>query len=171
MNEQNCRARRQGQHRWVTRRGPRRRSHACPWLIRRFVDRVRCVLFVAAFGSRGRRRAFKVETFDIENVFWSHGRACTRRHDRGVGLSTRLMMRLATMVRRRRTGRLDQSPEAPDAGGIARLVRMYDGRSRTARCRHAAVRRIYRWCRGIGETHNWPDTRQSVMDLSARTRG
>jgi hypothetical protein len=129
----------------VTRARPKIDRIACPWLIRRFIDPNAVFLFVAPAEVIAVGERFNAAPFDIENVFWSHrGELCT--FDVMIeefGLATPPLLRLATMVRAADTGRLDLSPEAPGllAASLG-LSRMYRRRSRTARGRHAAVRRV-----------------------------
>jgi hypothetical protein len=54
---------------WVTRARPKIDRIACPWLIRRFVDRHAVFLFVAAQEVLGVAERFGAIPFDIENVF------------------------------------------------------------------------------------------------------
>jgi hypothetical protein len=62
----------------VTRSRPKIDRIACPWLIRRFVDRNAIFLFVIASEVMGVAERFNATPFDIEGVFWSHrGETCT----------------------------------------------------------------------------------------------
>ena len=136
----------QGRTVWVTRARPKIDRIACPWLIRRFVDPNAVFLFVAPSEVVAVGERFNATPFDIENVFWSHrGELCT--FDVMIeefGLATPPLLRLATMVRARRYRRGSiSSPEAPGllAASLG-LSRMYRRRSRAARGRHAALRRL-----------------------------
>ena len=57
---------------WVTRHRPKIDRIACPWLIRRFVDRRALFLFVSPSEVLDVADRFGAAPFDIENVFWSH---------------------------------------------------------------------------------------------------
>ncbi|MEZ5825672.1 MAG: chromate resistance protein [Geminicoccaceae bacterium] len=57
---------------WVTRHRPKIDRVACPWLIRRFVDRNARFLFVAPGEVLGVAERFGATPFDIEDTFWSH---------------------------------------------------------------------------------------------------
>jgi rhodanese-related sulfurtransferase len=145
---------------WVTRARPKIDRIACPWLIRRFVDREAVFLFVAPSEVVGVSERFGAVPFDIENVFWSHrGELCT--FDvmvEELGLATPALLRLATMVRAADTARLDLSPEA--SGLLAAslgLSRIYDDDLQQLEAGIALYDAFYRWCRdATGETHNWP---------------
>ena len=62
----------------MTRSRPKIDRIACPWLVRRFVDRNAIFLFVIASEVMGVAERFNATPFDIEGVFWSHrGETCT----------------------------------------------------------------------------------------------
>ncbi|MGY3291256.1 rhodanese-related sulfurtransferase [Bradyrhizobium sp. LM3.6] len=130
---------------WVTRARPKVDRIACPWLIRRFVDPNAVFLFVAppevvAVGER-----FKAAPFDIENVFWSHPRRALhlRRDDRGIRDRGTGSASPGNAGARRRHGAARPRTGGPrPARGIARAVADVRRRSRTARGRHAALRRV-----------------------------
>lgn len=145
---------------WVTRSRPKIDRIACPWLIRRFVDRAAVFLFVTPAEVPAVAERFEATAFDIENVFWSHrGELCT--FDVMVqefGLSTPPMERLATMIRAADTARLDLSPEAPGllAASLG-LSRMFDDDLEQLNAGFLLYDAFYRWCRdATKETHNWP---------------
>lgn len=150
----------QGRTVWVTRSRPKIDRIACPWLIRRFVDRAAVFLFVASAEVEAVAEHFGAMPFDIENVFWSHrGELCT--FDVMVdefGLATPALERLARMVRAADTARLDLSPEAPGlmAASLG-LSRMFDDDLEQLDAGLLLYDAFYRWCRdATSETHNWP---------------
>ena len=57
---------------WVTRHRPKIDRIACPWLIRRFVDRRARFLFVSPSEVEGVAERLSATPFDVEDVFWSH---------------------------------------------------------------------------------------------------
>ncbi|MEX0760223.1 MAG: chromate resistance protein ChrB domain-containing protein, partial [Tistlia sp.] len=57
---------------WVTRERPKVDRIACPWLIRRFVDRRAVFLFVPAGEVAAVSERFAATAFDLEGAFWSH---------------------------------------------------------------------------------------------------
>lgn len=145
---------------WVTRHRPKIDRIACPWLIRRFVDRAARFLFVSPYEVTGVAEKFGATQFDIEDVFWSHrGDACT--FDTMLdefGLRTEALDRLSHVVRAADTNRHDLAPQA--AGLLAVSV----GLSRQYRDDHAQLEAgmtlydaLYRWARdGADEGHDWP---------------
>ena len=148
---------------WVTRARPKIDRIACPWLIRRFVDRRAVFLFVAPSEVPAVAERFSAAAFDVENVFWSHrGERCT--FDVMVeefGLATAPLEQLATIVRAADTARLDLAPQA--AGLLAAslgLSRMYSEDLAQLEAGITLYDAFYRWCRdATEETHNWPTNR------------
>jgi rhodanese-related sulfurtransferase len=147
---------------WVTRSRPKIDRIACPWLIRRFVDRNAVFLFVSPSEVPGVAERFGATPFDIEgeSVFWTHrGEACT--FDVMVtefGLSSAPLDRLATIVRGADTARPDLAPEC--AGLLAAslgLSRMYADDLAQLQAGLGLYDAFFRWCRdATAETHNWP---------------
>jgi rhodanese-related sulfurtransferase len=148
---------------WVTRSRPKVDRIACPWLIRRFVDRDAVLLFVNPTEVAGVAERFKAVPYDVEDVFWSHrGEHCS--FDTFVlelGLSSPPLDRLALIVRGADTSRQDLAPEA--AGLLAASFgysRMY--KDDLEQLEHAMefYDALYRWARdAMEETHNWPATK------------
>lgn len=153
----------QGETLWVTRHRPKIDRIACPWLIRRFVDRSARFLFVAPADVGAVADRFGATPFDIEGVIWSH-REDTCTFDTMVeefGLTSEALLRLARVVRGADTNRHDLHPAA--AGLLAVSV----GLSRQYRDDHAQLKAgmglydaLYRWARdGYEEGHDWPTAR------------
>jgi rhodanese-related sulfurtransferase len=145
---------------WVTRARPKVDRVACPWLVRRFVDRAAVFLFVAPAEVGAVAERFGATPFDVEGVFWSHrGEACT--FDTMVeelGLATGPLLRLARIVRGADTARPDLAPEAPGllAASLG-LSRMHADDLEQLEAGMALYDAFYRWCRdATEETHNWP---------------
>lgn len=145
---------------WVTRARPKVDRIACPWLIRRFVDRDARFLFVppAEVGAVAER--FGATPFDVDGVHWSHrGDLCT--FDVMVELfgltGLAALDRLAVIVRGADTARLELAPQC--AGLLAASL----GLSRMHADDHAQLEAgmllydaFYRWCRdAVGESHDW----------------
>lgn len=145
---------------WVTRTRPKVDRIACPWLIRRFVDRHAVFLFVSPSEVAAVAERFAATPFDIEGVFWSHrGERCT--FDVMIeefGLATPALDRLATIVRAADTATLETVPEA--AGFLAAslgLSRMFRDDLAQLDAGMLLYDAMYRWCRDASEeTHNWP---------------
>ena len=145
---------------WVTRHRPKIDRIACPWLIRRFVDRSARFLFVAPNEVSNVAEKFDATPFDVEGVFWSH-RAENCTFDTMLdefNLRTPALDRLSTVIRAADTNKHDLSAEA--AGLLAISV----GLSRQYRHDQEHLERgmqlydaLYRWARdGQNETHTWP---------------
>ncbi len=145
---------------WVTRARPKVDRIACPWLIRRFVDRSAMFLFVPPADVLDVAEHFDAAPFDVDNVFWSHrGEKCT--FDAMIeefGLVAPPLDLLASIVRGADTARPDLAPQA--AGLLAAslgLSRMYKDDLAQLEAGMLLYDAFYRWCRdATEETHNWP---------------
>ena len=145
---------------WVTRQRPKIDRIACPWLIRRFVDREAQFLFVAPSEVMAVAEKFEATPFDVEGVFWSH------RDDRcsfdtmieEFSLETAPLKHLARIVRAADTNRHDLAPEA--AGLLAAslgLSRMYRDDLAQLDAGMLLYDAFYRWARdATDEGHDWP---------------
>ncbi|MGI9450863.1 MAG: chromate resistance protein ChrB domain-containing protein [Geminicoccaceae bacterium] len=150
----------EGQTVWVTRHRPKIDRIACPWLIRRFVDRHAQFLFVAPAEVMDVAEKFNATPFDVEDVFWSHrGDRCS--FDTMIEefeLETQPLSRLATIVRGADTNRHDLAPEA--AGLLAAslgLSRMYRDDLAQLEAGMLLYDAFYRWARdATDEGHDWP---------------
>lgn len=145
---------------WVTRSRPKIDRVACPWLIRRFVDRDAVFLFVSAAEVPAVAERFNATPFDIEGVHWSHrGALCT--FDVMVeefGLASPPLLKLATIVRAADTARPDLAPEAAGLLAVSLgLSRMYSDDLKQIDAGMTVYDALYRWCRdALDETHDWP---------------
>lgn len=150
---------------WVTRHRPKIDRIACPWLIRRFIDRDAQFLFVSPSAVYAVSEKFNGVAFDIEDVFWSHREdQCT--FDTMInefGLTTKALTHLATIVRGADTNRHDLAPES--AGLLAAslgLSRMYSDDLEQLEAGMLLFDAFYRWSRdAIDEGHDWPHTANS----------
>jgi rhodanese-related sulfurtransferase len=150
--------------RWVTRVRPKIDRIACPWLIRRFIDREAEFLFVEPTYVADVASELGAIPYDVDGVELSHvGAHCTfdTLIDR-FGLADPALEYLRLVVRGADTAHLDLAPEA------AGLLAVSLGISATAGGDdHAAVERgidvydaLYAWRRqAASETHNWPASR------------
>lgn len=151
----------QGRTVWVTRARPKVDRIACPWLIRRFVDRAAVFLFVAPSEVGAVAERFGATPFDVEGCFWSHrGERCTfdvMLEEFALDADPALA-RLAPIVRGADTARLDLAPQA--AGLLAAslgLSRMHRDDLAQLEAGMALYDAFYRWCRdATAETHDWP---------------
>ena len=148
--------------RWVTRERPKIDRIACPWLIRRFVDRDAEFLYVPAPEVKAVAKQREAVPYDIPDVHFSHeGERCSfdafLKH---FNLDDPALDALALVVRGADTHRLEL---APQAAGLAAISL---GLSRNFADDHAMLEKgmilydaLYTWCKeGKNETHTWnPD--------------
>jgi len=145
---------------WITRERPKIDRIACPWLIRRFVDREAMFLFVAADHVAAAARELAAVPFDVPDVDFSHdGDLCSfDAFLRRFGLVDPALDRLAAIVRGADTARLELAPQA------AGLLAMSLGLSAICPDDHDMLERgmilydaLYGWARqAAAETHGWP---------------
>ena len=145
---------------WVTRHRPKIDRIACPWLIRRFVDRKARFLFVAPSEVLPVADRFGATPFDIEGEYWSHrGAFCT--FDTMIeefGLQTEPLRRMAEVIRAADTNHAETAPEAAGLHAISvGLSRQYRDDAVQLEAGMAIYDALYRWARdGYEETHDWP---------------
>ena len=148
---------------WVTRHRPKIDRIACPWLIRRFVDRDARFLFVSPGEVMGVADRFGAVPFDVQDTFWSHRQnRCT--FDTMLdefALHTDALDRLADVIRAADTNTHDASPQA--AGLLALSVglsRQYRDDLEQLAAGMTLYDALYRWARdGTDESHDWPGNR------------
>ena len=145
---------------WVTRHRPKIDRIACPWLIRRFVDRNARFLFVEPGEVQNVAERFGAIPFDIEDTFWSHrGPLCT--FDVMLdefGLRTKPLDRLSVVIRAADTDRHELAPQAAGLLAISvGLSRQYRDDTAQLEAGMALYDALYRWARdGNNEGHSWP---------------
>lgn len=146
---------------WVSRHRPKIDRIACPWLIRRFVDRSAQFLFVSPTAVLDVAERFDATPFDVEDVFWSHrDDKCT--FDTMLDefqLSSAPLQKIAAIVRGADTDQLDLVPEC--AGLLAMslgLSRMHRDDLEQLDAGMQIYDMLYRWARDASdEKHDWPD--------------
>lgn len=146
--------------RWVTRARPKIDRIACPWFVRRFVDRRAEIHYVEAEWVRDAADDLAAVPFDIPEVELTHiGDTCS--FDTLIaayGVTDPALQRLATIIRGADTARPELAPEAAgllalslgvsasttdDQEALALGMTLYDA--------------LYAWARfAADETHNWP---------------
>ena len=145
---------------WVTRERPKIDRIACPWLIKRFIEKDPEFLYVAP----ERVMTVAAETgaipYDIPGVELGHvGELCS--FDAFISkyaLRDPALQRVAQIVRGADTSRLDLTPQS------AGLFAISLGLSDVFKDDHEMLRygiviydALYAWCARLqGETHNWP---------------
>ncbi|MEM6636008.1 MAG: chromate resistance protein ChrB domain-containing protein [Pseudomonadota bacterium] len=153
----------QGATLWVMRQRPKIDRIACPWLIRRFLDRCARFLFVAPGEVIAAAEHFGATPIDVPGAVLSHrGNRCS--FDailEDFALETDPLRRMAEVIRAADTNRHDLHPAA--AGLLAISV----GLSRQYRNDHEQLNAglglydaLYRWARdGFEEGHDWSEER------------
>lgn len=150
----------EGRTLWVTRHRPKIDRIACPWLLRRFIDRQARVLFVPPEDVALVAEKFEAVPFDVEGLGITHdGERCS--FDMFLarfGLRDPALDRVATIVRGADTNRHDLAPEA--AGLLALslgLSRMYRDDVAQMEAGMLLYDALYRWARDATEEgHDWP---------------
>jgi len=151
---------------WVTRERPKIDRVACPWLIRRFIDREAEFLFVAPDRVRAVAESTGATPYDVEGVELSHdGPRCSfdlflERYE----LTDPHLQELATIVRGADTDRLDLAPQS------AGLLAISLGLSRNFPDDHEMLGHgfviydaLYAWSKHVrGERHTWNPQRGVV---------
>ncbi|MEM1317910.1 MAG: chromate resistance protein ChrB domain-containing protein [Pseudomonadota bacterium] len=143
---------------WVTRHRPKIDRIACPWLIRRFVDRDARFLYVPPSDVALVAEKFGATPFDTDGLGFDHsGERCS--FDTmldAFDLRTEALDRLATVIRAADTDRHELSPQA--AGLLAFSVclsRMHKDDSRQLEAAMPFYDVLYRWARdGFAEGHD-----------------
>ncbi len=150
----------EGRTLWVTRARPKVDRIACPWLIRRFVDREARFLFVAPAEVEAVAARFGATSFDVEGAHWSHrGEYCSfdvMVEEFGLRAFPALE-RLALIVRGADTARPDLAPQAAGLLAVSLgLSRMHGDDHEQLDAGMAVYDAFYRWCRDAAdETHDW----------------
>lgn len=145
---------------WVTRQRPKIDRIACPWLLRRFVDRRARVLFVEPRQVEAVAERYGATPFDVEGARFSHrGERCT--FDTMLdefALDTEPLGRMAEVIRAADT---DRHADVPQAAGLLALSvgfsRMFRNDERQLEAALSLYDALYRWARdGYDEGHQWP---------------
>ena len=142
---------------WVTRHRPKIDRVACPWLIRRFVDRRARFLFVEPAQVELVAERYGATPFDVAGVRFSHREGCT--FDTmldAFGLRDEALDRMEQVVRAADTNRHADAPQA--AGLLAFAVglsRMYRDDLEQVEAGLPLFDALYRWARdGHAEGHD-----------------
>lgn len=150
---------------WVTRRRPKVDRIACPWLVRRFVDRDAKFLFVEASEVANVADRFAAIPFDIEGVRFTHrGDRCSfdaMIEDFRLGFPA--LARLAAVVRGADTDRHDLASQAAGLLAVSvGLSRQFEDDLEQLEAGMTLYDALYRWARdGFEEGHDWPAGRRA----------
>jgi rhodanese-related sulfurtransferase len=145
---------------WVTRERPKIDRIACPWLVRRFIDRDARFLYVPASEVRAVATAERAQPYDIPEVELGHvAEACSfdafiARFRLGADVA---LARLATIVRGADTGRLELAPQAAGLLAISLgLSRLYHDDLEMLAHGLLVYDALYRWCQeGEADARSW----------------
>ena len=150
---------------WVTRERPKIDRIACPWLIRRFIDREAEILYVRPADVLRVAREQTAIPFDVPGVELTHdGPSCS--FDAFLAryaLAEPALQRLAAIVRAADTDTLERSPQAPGLLAITLgLGANIADDQELLRAGLLIYDALYTWCRTLsGERHGWyPDQLQ-----------
>jgi len=152
--------------RWITRARPKIDRIACPWLIRRFIDKDAEFIFAPADQVIGKAAELGAIPFDVEGVELSHdGPLCSfdailRKYD----IDDPALHEIAIIVRGADTDRLDIAPQA------AGLLAISLGLSRNFADDHEQLAQgmvmydaLYSWAKYVrDERHTWNPQRGPV---------
>jgi hypothetical protein len=144
---------------WVTRARPKVDRVACPWLIRRFVDREAEIFYVPADEVMGTAQREGAIPFDVPNVELSHhGRECS--FDaiiKKYQLVDPALQRLAIIVRGADTTAKHLAPESPGLEAIAEGFRLFYRDDHDLLEREMSVYdALYAYCKSIEERETMP---------------
>ncbi|MSO70816.1 MAG: sulfurtransferase [Alphaproteobacteria bacterium] len=145
---------------WVTRERPKIDRIACPWLVRRFVDRAASFAYVPSAKVEAVARERGGEPYDIPGVAFSHvGEDCSfDAFIKAFGLRDAALDHLALIVRATDTGRLDLAPQASGLLAVSLgLSAMHPDDLTMLDAGMQLYDALYAWCRtASAETHGWP---------------
>jgi rhodanese-related sulfurtransferase len=147
---------------WVTRRRPKIDRVACPWLIRRFIDREARILFVDPSEVTNTAKETGAIPFDIADIEISHdGERCS--FDTMLKLfgleGEPNLARLALIVRGADTARPDLAAAAAGLHAVSLGLSALAGDDDHGMLRHGFIvyDALFAWLRfAAEERHNWP---------------
>jgi rhodanese-related sulfurtransferase len=151
--------------RWITRQRPKIDRIACPWFVRRFVDRDAVIHFVSAEWVLKTATELDAIPFDVPDVEFSHdGDLCS--FDAFLarfGVVDPALARLAEIVRGADTGRLDLAPQAAGLLAISLGLSAIESDDLAMLEKGLVIYdALYGWCRSAAEeSHGWPPARTS----------
>jgi hypothetical protein len=145
--------------RWITRTRPKIDRIACPWLIRRFIDRDAEFFFVPTDQVMIEADRLDATPFDVEGVELSHdGPLCSFDSIlRKYGLTDPFLHEIAVIVRGADTEHLELAPQAAGLLAISLgLSRIYDDDQAQLAQGMIIYDALYAWAREAKqERHTW----------------
>lgn len=157
---------------WITRARPKIDRIACPWLIRRFIDKDAEFFFVPPDDVVAKAAELGAIPFDVEGVELSHdGPRCSfdailARY----GLDDPALHEMAVIVRGADTDRLDLAPQSAGLLAISLgLSRNYDDDHQQLAQGMILYDALYSWARHVRtERHTWnPQRGPAPVPVSA----
>jgi hypothetical protein len=148
---------------WITRERPKIDRIACPWLIRRFIDKDAEFLYVPTSEVMSTANETGAIPYDIPGVELTHEREfCSfdqflKKYD----LKDPALQTLAVIVRGADTARLDLAPQAPGLLAITLgLSYNFPDDHEMLKAGMILYDALYAWCKSLQrETHDWkPET-------------
>jgi len=144
---------------WITRERPKIDRIACPWLIKRFIDKDAEFLFVPEGEVFKLATRFKAIPFDIEGAQYSHyGEECTfdyivKRHL----INDEAIIRIALIVRGADTRRFDLAEQSAGLWAIsAGLSVNYENDDDQLEIGMKIYDALYSWAKyASNEVHTW----------------
>ena len=145
---------------WITRERPKIDRIACPWLVRRFIDKDAEFLYVPASDVIRLATETNAVPYDIPGVELSHeGELCSfDAFLKKYGLTDAALLHLAVIVRGADTSRLDLAPQAAGLYAISLgLSQNCDNDHQMLEHGMVIYDALYSWCQHCqSETHAWP---------------
>jgi hypothetical protein len=144
---------------WITRERPKIDRLACPWLIRRFIDKNAEFLYVPKDKVLSIAKESGAIPYDIPGVELTHeGPLCS--FDAFINkyrIDDPAIIELARIVRAADTDTLENSPEAPGLLAITLgLSKNFSDDHELLNLAMVLYDGLYTWCRELtGEKHGW----------------
>lgn len=144
---------------WITRERPKIDRIACPWLIRKFVDRQAEFIYVPEDEVFSKARSLDAIPYDIPGAEYSHeGEYCTfdyivKKHC----IEDPAVLQIASIVRGADTDRFDLAPQAAGLWAIsAGLSHNFDDDQEQLEMGIKIYDALYSWAKFVQEErHNW----------------
>lgn len=144
---------------WITRERPKIDRIACPWLIRKFVDREAEFIYVPKEEVFSKARLLNAIPYDIPGAEYSHeGEYCTfdyiiKKHR----IEDAAILQIASIVRGADTDRFDLAPQAAGLWAIsAGLSHNFDNDHEQLEIGLKIYDALYSWSTFVQqERHNW----------------
>ena len=144
---------------WITRERPKIDRIACPWLIKKFVDREAEFIYIPKEEVFERAKILNAIPYDIPGAEYSHeGERCTFDYIiKKYGLTDPALLQIAEIVRGADTARFDLAQQAAGLWAISAGLsyNFHDDQEQLA-FGMQVYDALYSWARYVqGETHTW----------------